>query len=110
MIKTPPERIRKPARYRRRGIGTENHTTTNEGKKKMKKEVYRVIFRNAEGEKINFERFTCKKLDTVKKQMKELMESEIYQILNRDCRKLEYYKIEENEENNKLVYSESVND
>lgn len=74
----------------------------------MKKETYRVIFRNAENEKTNFERFTCRSLATVKRSMKELMESDIYKILNKDCVRLDYYKIEENEENNVLVYSEPV--
>ena len=46
----------------------------------MKKQTFIVFIYNADGKRIDFERFACKKVDTVKKHMNILFNDRLYRI------------------------------
>lgn len=57
----------------------------------MKKQTYIAIIRDDAGKAITFERFTCKKTDTVKKHMQQLFTNELYRICIGDAATIDIY-------------------
>lgn len=57
----------------------------------MKKQTFIAIIRDDAGKAITFERFTCKKADTVKRNMQQLFKSELYRICIGDAATIDIY-------------------
>lgn len=73
----------------------------------MKTENYRVFLKDKNGNTINFERFSCKSLKTVTRNMYTLLESELYRIATGKFNLIEYYSVK-NGKIDKLLKCESV--
>lgn len=58
----------------------------------MKEQTYIVYLVDDEGGKVDFERFSCKKIETVKRSMQQLLSNSLYRVLNKTATKLEIYK------------------
>ena len=57
----------------------------------MKKQTYIAIIFNSNGREIGFERFACKKIETVRKNMIELFNNDLYRICNKDAAQIKVY-------------------
>ena len=49
-----------------------------------KQQTFIVHLEDAQGKMCNFERFSCKRLETVRRNMRLLWESDLYRICNKD--------------------------
>ena len=58
----------------------------------MKEQTYIVFLVDNKGNKVGFERFSYKRLDTVKKAMQQLLSNSLYKVLNKTATKLEIYE------------------
>jgi len=57
----------------------------------MKKQTFIAYIVNENDIMIGFERFSYKRLETVERSMKELFESELYRICNKDAKAVKIY-------------------
>ena len=57
----------------------------------MKQQTFIAFFLNAEKEKIDFERFSCKRAETVKKYIVQLWQSELYRICTKGAETVTIY-------------------
>lgn len=73
----------------------------------MKTENYRVFLRDENGNTINFERFSCKNIKTVTRNMHTLLENELYRIATGKFNSIEYYSVKDGKID-KLLKCESV--
>lgn len=55
------------------------------------KQTYLVKIIDGSGDTINFERFACKKVETVRKNMYRLFQNDLYRVCNKTARKLRIY-------------------
>lgn len=58
----------------------------------MKKQTFIAYIQNESGNMIDFERFTCKNPETVKKHMLKLFESELYRVCTKGAKTIDIYK------------------
>lgn len=58
----------------------------------MKEQTYIVYLIDSAGNKVDFERFSYKKIETVKKAMQQLLSNSLYKALNKTATKLEIYR------------------
>lgn len=58
----------------------------------MKEQTYIVYLIDNTGNKVDFERFSYKKIETVKKAMQQLLSNSLYKALNKTATKLEIYR------------------
>lgn len=62
----------------------------------MKEQTYITCIYNEGGRQVNFERWSCKKVATVNKNMKTLFSNDLYKACNREAR---YYITYDNDKN-----------
>ena len=58
----------------------------------MKEQTYIVFLVDDEGNKVDFERFSYKRIETVKRTMQQLLSNSLYRVLNKTATKIEIYK------------------
>jgi hypothetical protein len=58
----------------------------------MKEQTYIVFLVDDEGNKVDFERFSYKRIETVKRAMQQLLSNSLYRVLNKTATKIEIYK------------------
>ena len=59
----------------------------------MKKETFRVYLKDENNNMITFERFSCKRLQTVKNNMKILLDNSLYLVCVKNYKYIEYHKV-----------------
>lgn len=57
----------------------------------MKKQTFIVYIKDVSGNMVTFERFSCKKPETVRKAMIKLFENDLYRVCNRAAKKIELW-------------------
>ena len=57
----------------------------------MKKQTFIAIIKDHAGKEISFERFSCKRADTVKKNMKKLFDNDLYKACMKNAATVEIY-------------------
>lgn len=58
----------------------------------MKKQTFIAILENKDFKMVSFERFNCSKIDTVKKQMEELLQNSLYRICVKEAVSVAIYR------------------
>ena len=57
----------------------------------MKKQTYIAYFKDENGDMITFERFTCKRVKTVVKSIRELLNNDLYMVCVKGTKTVEIY-------------------
>lgn len=57
----------------------------------MKKQTFIAIIKDGTGKEISFERFTCKRADTVKNSMMKLFDNDLYRACMKTAATIEVY-------------------
>lgn len=57
----------------------------------MKQQTFIAFFENRSGQRITFERFSCARIDTVKKYIRELWSSSLYRVCTKGAEVVKIY-------------------
>lgn len=69
----------------------------------MKKQTFIAKIRDNNGNMIGFERFNCRRPETVKKHMQQLFKSELYRICNETAKSIEIWETPDGYKTEKLI-------
>lgn len=74
----------------------------------MKKQTYIVYIYDEPGKMIGFERFCCKKIETVLKHMNTLFKNDLYRVCNSGAAKIQVYRTPDGITKDGVAYEEKI--